>query len=187
VDRPDLQIVFRPASGDYRDRRFVGHDFPGVMAMAGLLRPRSRGFVELRSADVEAPPGIVTGHLLDDEDTERLVRGLRLLRTVFATSPIALEVAREMQPGPHVVDDDALRAYVRGNANSLFHAVGTCAMGNDAAAVTTPQLCVRGVRALRVVDASVMPLVPSGNTCAPVMMLAEKAADLLTARSALDG
>ena len=179
VERPDLQIVFRPASGDYRGRRFVGHRFPGVMAMAGLLRPRSRGHVELRSGDIEVSPRIVTGHLLDGDDTERLVRAIRFLRSVFATAPLAEQVQSEMQPGSDMQDDAALRAYVHATANSLFHAVGTCAMGLHADAVTDPQLRVRGVEALRVVDASVMPLVPSGNTCAPVLMIAEKAADLI--------
>ena len=184
VERPDLQIVFRPASGDYRGRRFVSHAFPGVMAMAGLLRPRSRGFLALRSADPRAHPRIVSGHLIDAEDTERLVRGIRFLRRACALAPFAAHVDAEIQPGADVRDDDALRAYVRGNANSQFHAVGTCAMGPHEDAVTTPELRVRGIDALRVVDASVMPLVPSGNTCAPVLMLAEKAADLVTGRSA---
>lgn len=179
VDRPDLQIVFRPASGDYRDRRFVGHRFPGVMAMAGLLRPRGRGHVELRSSDVDAPPRIVTGHLVDGDDTDRLVRAIRFLRRVFETAPLAGQIDAEMQPGCDAQDDAALRAYVHATANSLFHAVGTCAMGLHEDAVTDPHLRVRGVGRLRVVDASVMPLVPSGNTCAPVLMLAEKAADLV--------
>jgi choline dehydrogenase len=179
IERPDLQIVFRPASGDYRGRRFVAHRFQGVMAMAGLLRPRSRGHVELQSGDVDAAPRIVTGHLLDDDDTERLMRGIRFLRRVFATDPLAAQIEAEMQPGLDAQDDAALRDYVHATANSLFHAVGTCAMGLDGDAVTDPHLRVRDVAALRVVDASVMPLVPSGNTCAPVLMLAEKAADLI--------
>jgi len=183
ADRPDLQIVFRPASGDYRGRRFVGHAFPGVMAMAGLLRPRSRGTITLGSKDPSASPRIVTGHLRDPDDMERLVRGVRLLRRVFATAPLDREVDHEVQPGPGLVDDDALRDYVRGNASSLFHAVGTCAMGLEASAVTALELCVRGVAGLRVVDASVMPLVPSGNTCAAVIMVAEKAADLIAGRA----
>ena len=111
------------------------------------------------------------------------MHGLRLLRRVFATAPLAGEVIEEVQPGAAVADDDALRAYVHQNANSLFHAVGTCAMGASDAAVTTPDLRVRGVAGLRVVDASVMPLVPSGNTGAPVIMVAEKAADLITGRA----
>jgi choline dehydrogenase len=86
--------------------------------------------IALRSNDASAPPRIVTGHLRDPDDTERLVRGVRLLRRVFATAPLDREVELEVQPGQAVADDDALRAYVHENANSLFHAVGTCAMGN---------------------------------------------------------
>jgi choline dehydrogenase len=184
LTRPDLTVVFRPASGDYRGRRFVRHPFPGVMAMIGLMRPRSRGAITLRSADPHDPPAIVSGHLTQPDDYAPLVRGLRLLRRVFATPPLQSLVAAEVQPGDVVQDDAALRDYVQSNANSLFHAVGTCAMGLDAQAVATPTLKVRGVEGLRVVDASAMPTVPSGNTCAPVLMLAEKAADLILGREA---
>ena len=177
--RPDITVVFRPASGDYVGTRFVPHAFAGVMAMVGVMRPRSRGSVSLASADPHASPTIVTGHLTAPEDADLLLRGLRLLRRVFATAPLRDLVDAEVQPGDAVTDDDALLGYVRASANSLFHATGTCAMGLDARAVVTPMLQVRGVEGLRVVDASVMPNVPSGNTCAPVLMVAEKAADLI--------
>jgi len=177
--RPDITVVFRPASGDYVGTRFVPHAFAGVMAMVGVMRPRSRGSVSLASADPHASPTIVTGHLTAPEDADLLLRGLRLLRRVFATAPLRDLVDAEVQPGDAVTDDDALLGYVRASANSLFHATGTCAMGLDARAVVTPMLEVRGVEGLRVVDASVMPNVPSGNTCAPVLMVAEKAADLI--------
>lgn len=186
VDRPDLQIVFRPSSGDYRDGRFVIHDYQGVMAMVGLLRPRSRGHVTLHSADPKAAPSIVVGHLTDPRDYEPLVRGVKLMRRIFATPPLAQDVGDEVRPGRDVADDAALRGYLRDTADSLFHAVGTCAMGADAASVTTPDLRVRGVEGLRVVDASVMPLVPSGNTTAAVLMIAERAADMLLGRDARD-
>ena len=180
VERPDLQLVFRPSSGDYREGRFVIHDFPGVMAMAGLLRPRSRGHVALKSRDASDPPSIVVGHLSDEADYAPLVAGIGLLRTIFATPPLANAVDAELRPGPELTDDVALRAYLRRTADSLYHAVGTCAMGTDAmSSVTTPELLVHGVEALRVVDASVMPLVPSGNTTAAVLMIAERAADLI--------
>lgn len=187
VDRPDLQLVFRPSSGDYRDGRFVIHDYQGVMAMVGLLRPRSRGHVTLRAADPHAAPSILVGHLTDEADHEPLLRGVRLMRRIFATAPLANEVEDEVKPGKDASDDAALRNYLRDTADSLYHAVGTCAMGADPASVTTPELRVRGVAALRVVDASVMPLVPSGNTTAAVLMIAERAADLLLGRGARDG
>jgi len=179
ASRPDLQIVFRPMSGDYVGRRFASHRFPGVMAMVGLSRPESRGSIALRARDPAVTPAIVTGHLTHPNDAQLLLRGLRFVRRVCATAPFGALVETEMQPGMDVQDDDALLAYIHANASSLFHAVGTCAMGRDDDAVVTESLAVRGVDGLRVVDASVMPFVPTGNTCAPVMMVAEKAADLV--------
>ena len=117
----------------------------------------------------------------DRADVEPLVHGVRLLRSVFATAPLCDVAAEELRPGAAVASDEALREYVHAAADSMFHAVGTCAMGTAVDAVTTPELRVRGVDALRVVDASVMPLVPSGNTAAAVMLLAERAADLILA------
>jgi choline dehydrogenase len=181
VGRPDLQLVFRPSSGDYRDGRFVIHKYEGVMAMAGLLRPKSRGHVALRSADAHAAPVIVAGHLTDSADVEPLIRGVELLRRIFATPPLRDDMLEEVRPGVAVSDEAALRKYVYATADSLMHAVGTCAMGTTADSVTTPELRVRGVEGLRVVDASVMPLVPSGNTAAAVLMIAERAADLILA------
>lgn len=177
--RPDITVVFRPASGDYVGARFVAHRFPGAMAMIGVMRPRSRGSLTLASSEPARPPVIRSGHLLDAEDGELLLRGVRFARRVFATSPLRDLVDAEVQPGPAIVDDDALRAYARATADSLLHAVGTCAMGRDASAVVTPTLEVRGASGLRVVDASIMPTVPSGNTCAAVMMVAERAADFI--------
>ena len=179
VERPDLQLVFRPSSGDYRDGRFVIHKYDGVMAMAGLLRPQSRGHVALRSADPRTEPSILAGHLTDPADVEPLMRGIELLRRVFATPPLRELIAEEVRPGAQIDSGAALREYVYATADSLYHAVGTCAMGTAANSVTTPELRVRGIDALRVVDASVMPLVPSGNTTAAVLMVAERAADLI--------
>ena len=184
VGRPDLQLVFRPSSGDYRDGRYVLHAYQGVMAMAGLLRPRSRGYVALASADAHAAPRIVAGHLSDAADVEPLVRGVQVLRRVFASAPLCDEVLEEVRPGAAVDGDTALREYIHATAESMFHAVGTCAMGQSVDSVTTPELRVRGVDALRVIDASVMPCIPSGNTAAAVLMIAEKAADLILARRA---
>ncbi|MEO7760450.1 MAG: GMC family oxidoreductase N-terminal domain-containing protein [Casimicrobiaceae bacterium] len=183
VERPDLQIVFRPSSGDYRDGRFVIHDYQGVMAMAGLLRPKSRGYITLRSADPKASPAIHVGHLTDPQDAIPLIRGVRLLRRVFAMPPMSYAVDEEVRPGTSIDSDAALSSYLHVTAESLFHAVGTCAMGSDASSVTTPELRVRGVDGLRVVDASVMPLIPSGNTTAAVLMIAEHAADMILGRS----
>jgi choline dehydrogenase len=185
VDRPDLQLVFRPSSGDYAEGRYIVHDYQGVMAMVGLLRPGSRGHVALRSADPHASPVIVAGHLTDPADYNPLIRGVGLMRNIFATPPLRDSVLDEVRPGKAVNDDASLRHYIRNTADSLFHAVGTCAMGAGANSVTTPELRVRGVEGLRVVDASVMPLVPSGNTAAAVLMIAERASDLILGRASV--
>jgi choline dehydrogenase len=179
VDRPDLQLVFRPSSGDYVQGRYVVHGYQGVMAMVGLLRPRSRGHIALSSADPQATPSIVVGHLTDRADYDPLLRGVALLRRIAATPPLADCVLEEVRPGTAVNDDASLREYIRNTVDSLYHAVGTCAMGASPDSVTTPELRVRGVSGLRVVDASVMPLVPSGNTTAAVLMIAERASELI--------
>jgi choline dehydrogenase len=101
------------------------------------------------------------------------------VRKLFATEPLAGLIANEVKPGPDVRDDEALDAYLRANVRVTQHPVGTCAMGTNDDAVVTPRLLVRGVEGLRVVDASIMPTVPGGNTNAPVIMIAEKAADLI--------
>jgi choline dehydrogenase len=153
------------------------------MAMVGLLRPKSRGHVALRSADPHAAPIIISGHLTEAADYDPLVRGIRLMRTIFASPPLSEQVEDEVRPGKLAGDDASLRDYIRDTADSLYHAVGTCAMGAAPGSVTTPELEVRGVSGLRVVDASVMPLVPSGNTTAAVLMIAERASDLILGRA----
>ncbi|MDQ6917696.1 MAG: GMC family oxidoreductase N-terminal domain-containing protein [Pseudomonadota bacterium] len=185
VERPDLQLVFRPSSGEYAERHYVVHDYQGVMAMVGLLRPKSRGHIALRSADPRAAPVIVVGHLSDAADYEPLIRGVALIRRIFATPPLSEHVTEEVRPGKQVDDDATLRAYIRDTADSLYHAVGTCAMGASVDSVTTPEFAVRGVAGLRVVDASVMPRVPSGNTTAAVLMIAERASDLILGRQSV--
>ncbi len=179
LDRPDLQLVFRPSSGDYRDGRYVVHDYEGVMGMASLQHPASRGNVALRSADPDAPPAITVGHLSVPQDVEALLRGVKLLRRIFATPPLAGLVIDEVKPGADADDDEGLRRFIVATADSAYHAVGTCAMGARDDAVVTPDLRVRGVEGLRVVDASVMPLLPTGNTVAAVYMIAERAADFI--------
>jgi choline dehydrogenase-like flavoprotein len=107
------------------------------------------------------------------------VRGVRQSREIAATSPLSSYALREVHPGPDRTSDEALRAAVRGHVNTIFHPVGTCKMGTDDMAVVDPQLRVRGIEGLRVVDASIMPRIVGGNTNAPTIMIAEKAADLI--------
>jgi choline dehydrogenase len=157
---------------------------PTVSIYLSLLHPRSRGTLELRSADAADPP-LIRHRLFDDErDLQDLIAGCRQLRDIFSTSPLCDHVTGEALPGPAVETDDDWARYLKaGNTGGAQHASGTCRMGNDDDAVVDAELRVNGVQGLRVVDASVMPEVTSGNTNAPTIMIAEKAADLVLSAS----
>ena len=177
---PDLQFHFAPAY-------FVDHgaaEFEGHAMTFGpvLITPRSRGRLELSSADPGAKPRIVTNSLAEREDIDALVAGMKLGREIAASEPLRSTVRRELFPGDGVRSDEDLEADVRQRLELLYHPVGTCRMGADERAVVDPELRVRGVEGLRVVDASIMPLIPGGNTNAPTMMIAERAADLIRGR-----
>ena len=150
-----------------------------------LVSPRARGEIRLSSADPAAKPAIVGNHLTDPADLDALVWGLKTARQLVATSPLAAAVGREIYPGPTAIDDEALAADVRRRLELLDHPVGTCRMGAGDEAVADPELRVRGVEGLRVVDASVMPTITRGNTNAPTIMIAEKGADLILGREPL--
>jgi choline dehydrogenase len=136
--------------------------------------------VRLASADPFAPPEIRANYLSCERDLQTLVEGVRLSRRIAAAPALASFRGEEVRPGDDVGDDDAaLAEFVRRSAETLYHPVGTCKMGTGADAVVDAELRVRGVAGLRVVDASVMPTIPSGNTNAPTIMIAEKAADAI--------
>ncbi len=141
--------------------------------------PRSRGRVSLRSADPRARAAIDPAYLTDPADLEVLVVGVRQARELAGCRPFADLTAGELAPGGRLADDRQLEAWVRGNVTTIFHPTSSCAMGGPEAAVCDPELRVRGVEGLRVVDASVMPAVPRGNTNAPTIAIAERAADLV--------
>jgi choline dehydrogenase len=156
--------------------------YPGFLLSAQPCRPLSRGFLEVRSRDANDAPRIVPQSLSEEHDLEELLEGARLLRTLAATPAFSDVVAEELSPGPSVQSRDELIADIRQRASSVFHPVGTCRMGPDPAkAVVDPTLKVHGIEGLRVVDASVIPSITSGNTNAPVMMVAERASDLILA------
>lgn len=146
---------------------------------AQVCRPKSRGRVALRSADPFDAPVIDPAYMTNDYDVALQVEGLRAARVIAAATPLADEVVREMSPGAGATDDAALELAIRTTSECIWHPVGTCRMGVGDDAVVDPQLRVRGVRGLRVVDASVMPQITSSNTNAPTIMIAEKAADLI--------
>lgn len=176
---PDLQFHFTPLplSNHSRDLRFMLRH--GYSLHVCDLRPKSRGHVALASADPRAHPVIEPNYLAEPEDLEQLLAGVKLARRILAAPPFDAYRGEELRPGPGVQDDEALREFIRARAETIYHPVGTCRMGSDERAVVDPELRVKGVEALRVVDASVMPTLVGGNTNAPTVMIAEKAADLV--------
>jgi len=175
--RPDLQVHFIPGIVDDHLRR--PHMADGFTAHVCHLLPRSRGSVGLVSPDPFAPPRIDPGFLSDPGDLAPLMAGARMLERILEAPPLAPWRGRRLYP--HDGSDEALEADIRARADSIYHPTGTCRMGSDPGAVTDPALCVRGVGALRVVDASVMPCPVSGNTNAAVLMIAERAAAMIRA------
>lgn len=158
---------------------------PGVTLNSAYLRPRSRGTVRLASADPTAMPLIDPNYWADPHDREMSIRGLRLAREIMRQAALKPYVLREVLPGPSLESDDDLFDYACRTAKTDHHPVGTCRMGQDAMSVVTPDLKLRGIEALRVCDASVMPRVPSSNTNAPTIMVGEKGADLILGREPL--
>ena len=174
---PDVQIHFLPFSTDKMGEKL--HPFSGFTASVCQLRPESRGSLRIKSADPFAPPEIRINYLASEVDRATNVEGLKTLRKILHAPALAPYVVEEIDPGDKVVSDEALLAYCRARGTTIYHPTSTCRMGNDALAVVDQQLRVRGIDGLRVVDASVMPDLVSGNTNAPVIMIAEKAADLI--------
>ncbi len=171
--RPDLQLHFWPY---YLEGWSPPPDKDGYCLDVGPARPRSRGRVRLASADPLAPPSIRLDGLSRESDIEAFRAGIRVAREIAAQRAFDFCRGPEVSPGPEVVSDADLDAYVRANANSAYHPCGTCGMGADPMAAVDPRLRVRGVDRLRVADASVMPAITNGNTNAPAMMIGEKAA-----------
>ncbi|MEP7244849.1 MAG: GMC family oxidoreductase N-terminal domain-containing protein [Gammaproteobacteria bacterium] len=183
LDKPDVQIVFQSARRNTNTFPFpLGHGF-ALSAVA--LYPKSRGRVTLASSDPGAAPVIDPNLLGNADDVGPLLRGLQLSRRIIAAPPFARYLAHEVQPGPAVQDETALIDYIRRAAGTVHHPVGSCRMGPDENSVVDAELRVHGISALRVVDASVFPSIVGGNTNAPVVMVAEKAADLMLGIPAL--
>ena len=178
ADRPDLHFIFTPMLHDRAEYLPRGH---GFIVHVSALRPKSRGRIRLRSASPADAPSLQPDLLSHDDDRRLLVQGLRIARRIIAAPALAPFRTEELSPGPTVDSDVALSDYVRGTVATVFHPVGTCKMGIDAMAVVDPSLRVRGIENLRVIDASIMPEIVSGNTNAPTVMIAEKGADLIRA------
>ncbi len=183
--QPDIQIMCNPIRMDAKVwwpllSRRLAHL---LTADAVLLHPKSRGRVSLRSPDPAAKPRIQFNALAEPEDLETLRRGFRAARRIYGTAPQADLIEREGFPGPEVSSDADLDAFIRANAGLTQHPVGTCSMAPGAGRVVDARLRVQGVDGLRVADASIMPTVPGGNTYGAVLMIAERAADLIRGRA----
>ena len=176
---PDLQYHVQPLSLDSFGKPL--HKKPGFTASVCHLRPRSRGYVRITSADPLMPPIIDARHLSDPYDQQIAARALRQVRKICATDPIRQYIVKEIAPGDNIQSDKALIKAAGDISTTIFHPVGTCKMGaaSDKTAVVNPRLQVRGIDKLRIADASVMPDIISGNTNAPTLMIAEKAAAMI--------
>lgn len=183
IDFPDLQLTFMPLA-----------ILPGTVNDAGthsyqvhidLLRPRSLGRVKIRSADPAAPPSLLFNYLKDPQDRRDLRTSVRLTREILAQQALAPFRGEELSPGANIQADAEIDAFVRKGVETCYHPVGTCRMGTGVDCVVDEQCRVRGLEGLRVVDASVMPAIVSGNTNAPTIMIAERASDLIRGKTLL--
>ena len=183
LEQPDLQVILGPEYMNQNRSIPRGHGFSFHVS---LLQPKSRGRLTLASADPAAKPKLHANFLSDPggEDLEALVRGFRIVRRLVQAPAMDGYRGEEVLPGPAVSTDEEIRRFTRDTLGTTFHPAGTCKMGRDRMAVVDPELRVRGVEGLRVVDASIMPQVVSGNTNAPVIMIAEKASDMILGRTA---
>jgi choline dehydrogenase len=178
VNRPDLQIHFAPAAGTKNDEgRVVPSPIPAITSTACYLQPESRGSVEVRSADPSDAPVIVANYLSTENDRRKMIAAVQWQRRIFQQPALAAVVDGELVPGEEVRTDDEILDYIRREAVSIFHPVGTCRMGDDPMAVVDDHLCLHGIAGLRIADASVMPGLLSGNTNATVVMIGERAAE----------
>jgi choline dehydrogenase len=177
---PDVQFHFATLSAELAGAK--PHPWPGFTMSVCQLRPESRGTVRIRSADPFEPPSMKPNYLSTELDRRCAIAGVKLARLLAETNSLRPYVAEEYRPGPSARSDRDLLEFARDYGATIFHPAGTCKMGGDPMAVVDDRLRVHGVEGLRVVDCSVMPTLVSGNTHAPVVMIAEKASDLILGR-----
>jgi choline dehydrogenase-like flavoprotein len=179
LDRPDIQLHFVIAVVDDHARRL--HLGYGYSCHVCALRPHSRGTVTLQSADPLVDPAIDPQFLSDRRDLETTIKGAKMTRQILQSEPLKSYAKRELFGVKDKMTDAEWEHHIRARADTIYHPVGTCKMGIDNMAVVGPHLKVHGLKGLRVVDASVMPTLVSGNTNAPTIMIAEKCADMIKA------
>lgn len=176
---PDIQFHLQPLSADKPGEGL--HKFSAFTSSTCQLRPESTGRIALRSPDAEDHPAIHPNYLDTAKDQAVTVAGMKMSRRFAATTVMAPLIEKELLPGPEVVSDEDLLEAARNISQTIYHPVGTCKMGRDPGAVVDERLAVHGLQGLRVVDASIMPAIVSGNTNAPTIMIAEKASDMILA------
>ena len=174
---PDMQVFISTVSAEQRGS--MPHKWPGFTLVYYPMRPTSRGSVTIQSKEALDPPSIHANYLHTDYDRRAMVAGARLCRRLAETNALKPYVLEETNPGPQAQSDDEILEAVRNHGSSGYHPVGTCRIGRDAGAVVDSRLCVHGVERLRVIDASVMPTVVSGNTNAAAIMIGEKGAAMV--------
>jgi choline dehydrogenase len=177
LETPDIQFHFQPLSADKPGAGL--HRFSAFTSSVCQLRPESRGHIEIRSPDAGDAPAIHPNYLSTATDQRVTVAGMKLSRRICLSPAMQPYAADEVLPGEDVQSDKALLECARKIGQTIYHPVGTCKMGSDEQAVVDERLRVRGIDGLRVVDASIMPAITSGNTNAPTIMIAEKAADMI--------
>jgi choline dehydrogenase len=174
---PDLQYFMQPLSADSPGEGL--HKFSAFSTSFCQLRPESAGHLELKSADPHVYPAIHPNYLASETDRQAVIAGMKITRKIISCEPLASIMEEELYPGKDIQSNDELLEAGRATSQTIYHPIGTCKMGSDAKAVVDQSLRVHGLEGLRVVDASIMPTVPSGNTNAPTIMVAEKASDII--------
>jgi len=176
---PNLQFHVQPISTDILGATKM-HDFDGITPTIANVRPTSRGEINITSNDSRDNPKIKMNYLSTQDDRDVSAKGLKIVRKIMMeTETFKKYEPEEYRPGTHITDDEELVKAASEHAQTIFHPVGTCKMGNNDEAVVNEKLKVHGIENLRVIDASIMPHITSGNTNAPTIMIAEKAADMI--------
>ena len=179
LNRPDCQLAYRTFSFSVVNDKLEIDKFPAITASAIQLRPKSRGTVFLKSSNPKDQPKLQPNYLAEHDDLMTLVRGLRTVRSIFDHSPFKDVMKQEIEPGLNIQSDEELGDYIRNTSTTVYHPAGTCKMGQGNDAVVDERLRVRGINGLRVIDASIMPIIASGNTNAPTMAIGEKGAAMI--------
>ena len=179
LEMPNLQFHVSPASTDFLGKTTL-HNFPAFTPTITNLRPTSRGKIEIKSPDTRIAPRIQMNYLSTEEDKEMAAKSIKITRNIVMNSKAFKKYEpEELRPGIHITDNKILAKESGKYANTIFHPVSTCRMGSDDKAVVNERLVAYGLKNLRIVDASIMPHITSGNTNAPTIMIAEKAADMI--------